>query len=112
MLDKEETMPTSGISQKDKRKLKALAHHIDPCVQIGRSGVSAGVLAMINQALDNHELIKVQMLEASELDRKVAPAEIATAVKAELIQVIGFKFALYRFSKDAKQHVLLDDEET
>ena len=111
MLDTNDTVPeTTGLSQKDKKKLKALAHHIDPCVQVGRGGLSKGVITTISKALDDHELIKVQLLEASDLDRKEDSVKIAAQLKADLIQVIGFKVVLYRFNPAAKEHVLGSEE--
>ena len=42
----------------DKKKLRAEAHTLKPMVMIGQSGLTAAVLAEIEQALGSHELIK------------------------------------------------------
>ena len=83
------------------RQLRALAHHLDATVSIGKSGAV--------EALEAHELVKCNVLDSAGLDARDAANQLAEMVGAEVVQVIGHKFTLYRVSsrEDAK-HIELD----
>lgn len=57
------------MNSADKKKLRAQAHTLKPVVMIGQSGLTAAVLAELDQALNTHELIKVK-IRAERDDRK------------------------------------------
>ena len=52
------------LSTKQKQFLKGLAHHLNPVVMLGGNGLTEGVLAEIENALNHHELIKVKVAGA------------------------------------------------
>lgn len=79
----------------DKKKLKALAHTLNPTVMIGQSGYTAAVLSEIELALDSHELIKLR-IRAERDDRKQIAEKICSDTNAELIQTIGQILVIYR----------------
>jgi len=72
-----------------------LAHHLNPIVLIGRSGVTEQLLAAINAALNDHELIKVKFIEFK-ADKKEIATEIAGTTKSELAGIIGNIAIFYR----------------
>ena len=86
-------MPLTG---KQRHHLRALAHHLDPVVQIGHEGVSAAVVAQIDAALAAHELIKVRVGSECPLDREEAAEAIAAAARAEIAQIIGRVVVVWR----------------
>ncbi len=91
-----------ALSSHQRQHLKALAHLLRPLVQIGNAGVSEGVFAAIAAALEQHELIKVQMpkLDAAS-EREAMAAQLASGSGAELVQVLGRMVVLYlRRKKD------------
>ena len=59
-------------------------------VQVGADGISDGVISAADQALDDHELIKVKIGDGP-ADRHEASAALATATKAELAQLLGYR---------------------
>ena len=78
------------------RYLRGLAHPLKPVLLLGGKGVTAGVLKELDQALDDHELIKVRL---SGGDREAHSAELAKLVEsshAEAVQTIGHIAVLYR----------------
>ncbi|AGC42498.1 MULTISPECIES: ribosome assembly RNA-binding protein YhbY [Myxococcus] len=83
-------MPLTG---KQRRHLRALGHHLEPVVIVGQSGVTEGVIAAVEQALQDHELIKVKINEGPET-RQEASARIAEGTGAEQAQLLG-RTALY-----------------
>jgi RNA-binding protein len=87
------------VNSADKKKLRAEAHTLNPVVMIGQSGLTAAVLAEIEQALSSHELIKVK-IRAERDERKVISEKICTVTGAELIQTIGQIAVIYRMNPD------------
>jgi len=87
------------VNSADKKKLRAEAHTLNPVVMIGQSGLTAAVLAEIEQALDSHELIKVK-IRAEREERKLISEKICADTGAELIQVIGQIAVIYRLNPD------------
>ena len=84
------------LSGKQRRHLRALGHHLDPLLQIGHEGITDAVVAQANAQLRRHELIKVRVLESSPLDRRGAADELSARTGADLAQVLGRTFLLYK----------------
>jgi len=54
------------------------------------------LIKAVDQALADHELIKVKVGDTADLDRHEAAEKIATESKSEVAQVIGNIVLLYR----------------
>jgi RNA-binding protein len=94
------------LTGKQRRALRALGHHLDPVVMVGREGVGEGLVAAAAQALADHELIKVKVSEASPLDRHEAAEALARATQSEVAQVLGRTVLLFlRNEEDPKLEV-------
>ncbi len=78
-----------------KKYLRAQAHHLKPLVIIGAKGVTDGLIASIDLALEDHELIKVKFGEFKEAKKEISQ-EIAQASKSELVGLIGHIAIFYR----------------
>jgi RNA-binding protein len=83
------------VNTADKKKLKEQAHQLKPVVMIGQSGLTAGVMAEIESALNAHELIKIR-IRAERDERKAISTQICTDSQSELIQLIGQITIIYR----------------
>jgi len=88
-----EAPPLTG---KAVRHLRALGHHLDPVVQIGKDGITDGVVAATREALLAHELIKVKILQDAPVERTEAGAELARRAGASLAQTLGRTLLLYK----------------
>jgi RNA-binding protein len=84
------------LSGKQRRHLRALAHDLRPIVQVGKGGIDEGLVAAVDQALTDHELIKVKVGESASVDRHDAAEDIATKTRSEIAQVLGNTVILYR----------------
>jgi RNA-binding protein len=84
------------LSGRAARYLRGLGHHLDPIVQIGKDGITEGVVSATRTALLAHELVKVKVLAEAPLDRKEAGADLAERAGAALAQVLGRTFLLYK----------------
>ncbi len=87
-----------ALSQKQKKHLKGLAHHLDAVVQVGKSGLSESVLKELVRALSDHELVKAQIFEEDRESFLGLSSELAVQSRATLICTIGRKAVFYKQS--------------
>ena len=88
------------LNGKQRHHLRGLGHELKPIVQVGKAGVDEGVIAAVNQALTDHELVKIKVGEAPDLDRNDVAEEIAKRTGSEVAQVLGNTMLLYRADPD------------
>ena len=79
-----------------RRKLRAHGHALNPLVQIGKGGVTAGVLAQVAQALFDHELVKVRIGTECPLDRFAVADELAAQPGTRVVQILGRTVLVYK----------------
>jgi RNA-binding protein len=87
-----------------RRALRARAHGLSPVAQVGAAGLSEALLAAVDQALRDHELVKVRMLQPQ--DKKACAGELARASGAALCGLVGHTAILYRPDPEAPRLVL------
>ena len=84
------------LSGKQKRQLRALGHHLDPLVQLGKSGLTSGAVSAVDAALGSHELVKVKLGSECPDDRDEVAGRLGPALSATIAQVVGRTILLYR----------------
>ena len=84
------------LTQELKKQYKSIGHHLKPVLTVADNGLTEGVLAELERALGDHELIKIKVNILDRESRLEAVAEMCKAGKAELVQVIGKMALLYR----------------
>ena len=83
-----------------KRHLRALAHPLEPVIQIGHKGLTDSVIHEIDQALIAHELIKVKLLPNTPAEVDEAAEQIAQSTGGVIAQTIGRVIVVYRPAED------------
>ncbi len=92
------------MTGKERAAFRAQANSLEPIIQIGKEGISDNLLTQISDALDARELIKIRVhLETSPLRPRECAGQIAQALSAEVIQVIGGIIVLYRSKSEKKE---------
>ena len=94
------------LTGKQKRHLRALGNSLDPVLQVGKGGITPAVVKQTEETLEAQELIKCRVLQNCALEPKTAAEDLAGQAQADLVQVIGRNFLLYRPSKDKPLIVL------
>ena len=69
---------------------------------LGNNGLTEGVLAEIDNALDYHELIKIKIAGAERETKQLIINAIVRETKASKVQTIGHILVLYRPSEESK----------
>jgi putative YhbY family RNA-binding protein len=84
------------LSPAERGTLRARAHHLQPVVMIGDSGLTAQVLREIDANLKSRELIKIRVLAEDRHARDALMATICAAADASAVQRIGKMLVIYR----------------
>lgn len=87
------------LSQDQKKRFRTIAHHLKPVVMIAEKGISEGVLAELERALEDHELIKLKINVLLREDKQTIIQQVCEQTGAELVQTIGKVAVLYRAAK-------------
>jgi RNA-binding protein len=88
-------------SSKELRQLRAQAHALRPIVTVAGKGLSASVLAELERALNDHELIKVRVSVGDREQRDATIVSLCDHSGAYLIQRIGNIATLLRHNPKA-----------
>lgn len=49
------------LTQEQKKQYKSIGHHLKPVLTVADNGLTEGVLAELERALSDHELIKIKL---------------------------------------------------
>lgn len=87
-----------NITSKQRSKLKSIAANLSPVTQIGKGGITDNLLKTLSDALEAHEIIKVNILPAADDDARNLAENVAELLGAVAVAVIGRKAIFYRRS--------------
>ncbi|APX91673.1 ribosome assembly protein YhbY [Halomonas sp. 1513] len=90
-----------SLSQAQKKAFRSIGHHLNPVVTVSENGISEGVIAELERALNDHELIKIKLALPERDDRAAMLEELVAQSGAERIQTIGKMALLYRHNPKA-----------
>ena len=88
------------MTGKERAALRKEANKLTAIQQIGHGGIGEEFVKNTDAALTARELVKMKVLETSPVDAREAADTLASELGAEVIQVIGRCFVLYRFNPD------------
>jgi RNA-binding protein len=84
------------LTEPQKKYLRRLGHDRNPVVLVGQNGLSPNLIAELDRALNDHELVKVRARVGDRELRDQIIDELATATRSELVQRIGHVALYYR----------------
>ncbi len=85
-----------NLTGKQKRHLRSLGNTLSPLVRLGKSGIDDGVVAALDAALTQHELVKVKINPEFPEGKKEAGELLSSKTHSAVAQVIGGTILLYR----------------
>lgn len=90
-----EPMEDATPPRTDIGRLRSAGQLLKPVITIGKDGLSPGVVSAVDQALKDHELIKVKH-DAPREDRRSVASTLAERTGSQIIQQVGHSLVLYR----------------
>lgn len=94
------------LTNKQKSYLKALANRRRSLFQIGKDGMSYNLISTVSDALEAHELIKLNVLKTCTEDVRQVALDLSGGTRSEVVQIIGRTIILYRASRKNPEIVL------
>ncbi len=87
--------PSSTLTGAQKRALKSRAQLLEAVIRVGQSGVTDALLQSLDNALSQHELVKVRFADFKEERKSIAP-QLAERTSSALIQQVGNVAVFFR----------------
>ena len=88
------------LTSKQRAKLRSMANGMDCIMQVGKGGIVENLVVQVSDALRARELIKMSVLENCLFTAKEAAHELAEQCGADVVQVIGKRFVLYKRNEE------------
>jgi RNA-binding protein len=92
----------SSLTGAQKRYLRSLANRKKPAVSIGKHGLTESLYDAIDQALDDHELIKVKFQDFK-TEKDAFIKEVEEQCECACVGKIGHTALFYRPNPDLEQ---------
>lgn len=86
----------SIMTSKQRAYLKSLANELNPIFQVGKASLTPEFTAMVGEAFNTKELIKIAVLKNCMDDPNEIGQTIAERTHSQVVQVIGKKIILYK----------------
>ncbi len=85
-----------ALTSAQRRHLRGLAHPLKPAVLVGGARYTEALLAEVDRALKDHELIKLKLLDGDKEEMAAGRLLFAERLQAEWVQSIGHTLVLFR----------------
>ena len=89
---KRSLMPSGKLRQ----ALRGHGHKLSPIVHIGKGGFSPAVIKQVEQALADHELVKMKVDADSPDDRFAVAESVAALPGVNVVQIVGHAILIYK----------------
>jgi RNA-binding protein len=89
---KRSLMPSGKLRQ----ALRGHGHRLSAAVQIGKGGITPGLVKQVEQALADHELVKLRVAGDSPTDRFAVADRLAEQPGIQIVQIVGGAILLYK----------------
>jgi RNA-binding protein len=79
-------------------ELKSRAQLLQPLVRVGHDGISPAMLKALNDALDQHELVKIKFMAMKD-QKKILARAIEVQTESKMVQRVGNTATYFRAKK-------------
>lgn len=91
----------SEMTSKYRAQLRSQAQSLNPVVMVGHEGITEGVIAALDAALTDHELVKVRFQDFKEMVRDLS-VQLSVKTGSALVSTTGFTAVFYRKNPEKK----------
>lgn len=96
------------LNSRQRAQLRGMANSCETLFQVGKGGLSEAFYTQVSEALYVREMVKIRLLNTAPVSVREAADTVAAATGAEVVQVIGSKFVLYKRSDHPEiEHIAL-----
>lgn len=85
-----------SLNTAQRTHLRRLGHTLEPIVLVGQNGIGPNLVAELERALNDHELVKVRARAGDRTLRDEILDELARSTGAEIVQRVGHVGLYYR----------------
>ncbi|MBR5672097.1 MAG: YhbY family RNA-binding protein [Spirochaetales bacterium] len=89
------------MTSKTRAQLRSQAQSLSPVVMVGHEGITEGVIAALDAALTDHELVKVRFQDFKEMVRDLS-VQLSNKTSSVLVSTTGFTAVFYRKNPEKK----------
>ncbi len=89
------------MTSKTRAQLRSQAQSLNPVVMVGHEGITEGVIAALDAALTDHELVKVRFQDFKEMVRDLS-VQLSNKTSSVLVSTTGFTAVFYRKNPEKK----------
>lgn len=94
------------LTNGQKKKIRGIAQRLKADFQIGKNDINEEMLKAIFNGLEANELVKIHLLNNTQLTKEEALTELQTAIEPDYAYVIGKQIVLFkRSSKKEKRDI-------
>lgn len=94
------------ITSSQRAYLRGLSNALKATEQVGKNGITNNLIMQLDESLERHELIKINVLESAGIPGKLCAGELADELGADVVQVISAKIVLYRPASDPEKRTI------
>jgi RNA-binding protein len=87
---------STTLTSRERARLKAKAHALEPVVQIGTAGITDAVVQEVDRALTAHELLKVRIGGDDRAERIAVGDDLCARTGAAAVHRVGKVLVLFR----------------
>ena len=84
------------LNSKERARLRGEANSLNVIITVGKAGVTPEVVKMVDEALTARELIKVGLLDNTDIPVEDAAQMLSERSRSQIVQIIGRKIILYK----------------
>lgn len=84
------------LKGKQKRYLRSQAHGMRPLFQVGKEGLTANWLKQVEDAIEKHELLKINVLQNAIVEDEEVIEYIEDNSQIQVVQKIGHVLVLFK----------------
>ncbi|HEX7373724.1 MAG TPA: YhbY family RNA-binding protein [Steroidobacteraceae bacterium] len=85
-----------SLTTAQRTHLRRLGHALEPIVLVGQNGIGPNLVAELERALNDHELVKVRARVGDRTLRDEILDELASSTGAQIVQRVGHVGLYYR----------------
>lgn len=82
-----------------KQEIKVVKAHANQAaaeMQVGKNGITGGILAEAKRRLEHHQIVKIRVLKNCEMEPSLISETMAKALSAQVLSQKGQTIALYK----------------